>query len=183
MGVFGHRRINDNREKERIENLIHFVANMIALSGYHGSTRMPLWEHGWTNPIILHSVLSKTTFTFFLFFSLSLSLSPWSFSLFLYLFPQGYSFTGLYFVNVQACFFSSRVSKLIPYPWVTDAIDTTTQPRYKIVIVGGGGKYKTWLSRRPNSLIMTNSRCRQICPDDPVYSIALCWWVWPDYWR
>lgn len=74
MDVFAHRRINDNREKERIENLIHFVAKMIALSGYHGSTRMPLWEHGGTNPII-HSLLSKTTFTFFLF-SLSLSLSP-----------------------------------------------------------------------------------------------------------
>lgn len=45
MNLFApHKRINDNKENEGIGNLIHFVAKMIALSGYHGSTRMPLWE-------------------------------------------------------------------------------------------------------------------------------------------
>lgn len=60
--------------------------------------------------------------------------------------------------------------------------------RYKIVIVGGGGKGAAVKARACAHLemmmtIVTHFRCRQVCPDDTVYPGALCRRIRSDNWR
>lgn len=163
-------------EKKRYAPPCEFVS-LLLLAHFFGAIRTMVAQRETSSEQSKQALLVAAFFLFFL--SPPLSLYLWAPRL--YLCP-----------DIQACQSQPRScgSKSTQPGWSIRRLKLKLfgVHRYKIVIVGGGGKGAAVKARACAHLemmmtIVTHFRCRQVCPDDTVYPGALCRRIRSDNWR